>query len=156
MADFVFNYGKGRVAELHKRVDEQDPATSRLVVFIARTAGIEGDAILIDKETVAAIFSGPTTEPANTGYNRKILTEADLVAFAPDHANDRVQVTIPNQTWTAVQAGDGWSAFMTAFDKVTPGADAALEPMTKHDMVVVPDGSDITAQINADGIFRAA
>jgi hypothetical protein len=37
----------------------------------------------------------------------------------------------------------------------TGGTDANLVPLTQHDFAITPDGSDVTAVINAAGFFRA-
>jgi hypothetical protein len=106
---------------------------------------------------VTDLVSGTTNEVTNSGYARKVLTDADIVAFAPDDANDRVDLDIPDQTWTGVAAGDGWNDLVVAYDNdTTGGTDANLVPQTQHDFVVTPDGSDITAQIAAAGFYRAS
>jgi hypothetical protein len=157
MADFVFNIAKGRVAELYNRVDINDPAASVLVILILATAGIETDAVLKDVDTVTALVAGTTNEVTNTGYARKTLTDTDIVAFAPDDTNDRVDLDIPDQTWTAVSAGDGWNDFVVGYDNDSAaGTDANIVPLTQHDFVLTPDGSDITAQIAVAGFFRAS
>jgi hypothetical protein len=157
MADFVFNIAKGRVAELYNRVDTNDPTNSVLVILILATAGIETDAVLKDVDTVTALVAGTTNEVTNTGYARKTLTDTDIVAFAPDDTNDRVDLDIPDQTWTAVAAGDGWNDFVVNYDNdSTAGTDANIVPLTQHDFVLTPDGSDITAQIAVAGFFRAS
>ena len=157
MADQVFNIALGRVAELYNRVDLNDPANSALIVVVLATTGIETDAVLKDKDDLAAVVSGTTNEVTNTNYARKVLTDADIVAFAPDDTNDRVDLDIPDQTWTAVAAGDGWNDLLVCYDSdTTAGTDANIVPLTMHDFVVVPDGSDITAQIAAAGFYRAS
>jgi hypothetical protein len=157
MADFVFNIAKGRVAELYNRVDTNDPTNSVLVILILATSGIETDAVLKDVDTVTALVAGTTNEVTNTGYARKTLTDTDIVAFAPDDTNDRVDLDIPDQTWTAVAAGDGWNDFVVNYDNdSTAGTDANIVPLTQHDFVLTPDGSDITAQIAVAGFFRAS
>jgi len=157
MANQIFNIALGRVAELYNRVDLNDPANSALIIVILATAGIETDAVLKDKDALSDVVSGTTNEVTNTGYARKTLTDADIVAFAPDDTNDRVDLDIPDQTWTAVAAGDGWNDFMVCFDSdTTAGTDANIVPLSLHDFVLVPDGSDITAQIAATGFYRAS
>jgi len=157
MADFVFNIAKGRVAELYRRVDINDPTNSAIIILILATSGIESDATLKDVDTVTALVAGTTNEVTNSGYARKTLTDADIVAFSPDDTNDRVDLDIPDQTWTAVAAGDGWNDLVTTYDSdTTAGTDANIEPMTQHDFVVTPDGSDITAQVATAGFFRAS
>ena len=157
MADFVFNIAKGRVAELYNRVKTNDPANSALVIVILATAGLETDAVLKDKDTLADVLAGTTDEATNTNYVRKVLTDVDLVAFAPDDVNDRVDLDFTDQTWTSVLAGSGWSKLLVCYDPdTTVGTDANIIPLTAHDFVVTPDGSSITAQINVAGFFRAA
>lgn len=157
MADFVFNISKGRVAELYNRVDTNDPTNSALIVLVLATSGLESDATLLDVDTVTALVAGTTNEVTNSGYARKTLTDSDLSAMTPDDTNNRMDLDIADQTWTGVAAGDGWSKLVIAYDSdTTGGTDANIVPLTAHDFVVTPDGSDITAQIAAAGFFRAA
>ena len=157
MANQVFNIALGRVAELYNRVDLNDPANSALIIVILATAGIETDAVLKDKNDLADVLVGTTNEVTNTGYARKTLTDVDIVAFAPDDTNDRVDLDIPDPTWTAVAAGDAWNDLLVCSDNdTTLGTDANIVPLTMHDFVVTPDGSDITAQIAATGFYRAS
>lgn len=157
MADFVFNVAKGRAAEFYNRVENNDPASSALIVLVLATAGLETDAVLKDMATVTALVAGSTNEVTNSGYARKVLTDVELAAFAVDNTNDRVDIDIPDQTWTAVAAGDGWSKLIVAYDNDTAsGTDLNIIPMTAHDFVITPDGSDIVAQIAASGFFRAS
>ena len=157
MADFVFNIALGRVAELYNRVDTNDPANSAIVIVVLSSSGIESDIALKDKATLADLLAGSTNEVTNTGYARKILTDSELVAFAPDMNNDRVDLDIPDQTWTGVDSGDDWSDIVVCFDPdITSSNDANIIPMTLHDFVSKPDGSDITARVNASGFFRAS
>lgn len=159
MANFVFNVSLGRAAELYNRVDSNDPAASALIVGLVASTGVESDATLKDSTALDDVFGGATNESTNTGYARKVLTDADIVAFAADHANDRVDLDIPDQTWTGV-ANDGTAGIgdlFTAYDGDTAaGTDANIIPMTWHDFAVTPDGSDITAQIAAAGFYRAS
>lgn len=145
MANFVFNVAKGKAAE--KVAD----ATTSVGVLILRTAALESDATLQDKTTVADLLSGTTDEATNTGYARKTSVTGTVTV---DQANDRTDVDIPDQTWTAVAAGDGWSKLVIFLDE--GGTDATRIPLTAHDFVVTPDGSDITAQIAAAGFYRAS
>jgi len=159
MANQIFNIALGRVAELYNRVDTNDPANSALIIVLLASTGIETDAVLKDKDDLAAVVAGTTNEATNTGYARKVLTDADIVAFAPDDTNDRVDLDIPDQTWTAV-ANDGTGAigdFLVCYDSdTTTGTDANIVPLTMHDFAVTPDGSDITAQIATAGFYRAS
>lgn len=157
MADFVFNIAKGRVGELYRRVDGNDPTASALVIVVLATSGLETDAVLIDKDTLADVVAGTTNEVTNTNYARKVLTDTDLAAASPDDTNDRADYDIPDQTWTSVAAGDGWSKLLVCYDSDTAaGTDANIIPLTAHDFVVTPDGNNIVAQVNAAGFYRAS
>jgi hypothetical protein len=157
MADFVFNRAKGSVAAFYNRVDTNDPSTATIIVLILATAGIEADDTLNNKDDVADLVSGASNEVTNSGYARKELSDTDLTAFSPDDTNNRVDLDIPDQTWTAVASGDGWNDFVTAYAPTgNGGADSGKTPLTQHDFVVVPDGSDIVAQIAAAGFYRAS
>lgn len=155
MANLVFNVALGRAAEFFNRIDSNDPAAAELVIMVLATAGLEADSVLRDKTTFADIVSGTTNEVTNGGYAKKVLTDAD-VAFVVDHANDRVDLDIADQTWTGVAAGDGWSKLIIGYDPVGTQTMTDIIPMTMHDFVVTPDGSDITAQIAATGFYRAS
>lgn len=156
MADFVHNVGKGSVAGYYQRVDGNDPANSALIVVVIDANG-DTDAAMMDRETLGALLGGTANEVTNSGYARKTLTDADLTAFAADHTNNRVDLDIPDQTWTAVAAGDPWTDLLVCYDgDTTGGADTAIVPLTNHDFAVTPSGTDIVAQIAAAGFFRAA
>lgn len=156
MANQVFNIALGRVAELYNRVDTNDPTNSALIVIAWNSSAT--DAVIKDLDTVAAIEADANTaEVTNSGYARKTLTDADIVAFAPDDTNDRVDLDIADQTWTSVAAGSAWTDLSINFDSdTTAGTDSNIVPCTWHDFSVTPDGSDITAQIAAAGFYRAS
>jgi hypothetical protein len=156
MADIVYNIAKGRAAELYNRVDLNDPANS-VILVCAIAAGSTTDASFRDFDTLAQSLpgAGGAAEATNSGYARKSLTDTDVVALAPDDTNDRMDCDLPDQTWTAVAAGTNWTDLIIGYDNdSTTGTDANVVPLTLHDFVVTPDGSDITAQINV--FFRAS
>lgn len=155
MANLIFNRGLGRATQLYDNIDSNNPANSAFVVIVFNSTAT--DATIKDLDDVAAIEADANTaEVTNSGYARKVLTDADLVAWAPDDTNDRVDLDIPDQTWTAVAAGSGWTDICIAYDNdTTTGTDSALIPITWHDFVVTPSGTDIVAQIAAAGFFRA-
>lgn len=154
MANFVYNIALGRVAELYNRVDSNDPANSALIIVVI-DAGATSDATFKDLDTLSSVL-GSATERNSNGWARKTLTDADIVAFAPDDANDRVDLDIPDQTWTAVTSGAATDLVLCYDSDTTGGTDANIVPLTQHDFAVTPDGSDITAQIAAAGFYRAS
>lgn len=157
MANQVFNVALGRVAELYNRVDTNDPTNSVIVIVALDSSGIQSDAALKDMDTLSALLAGSTDEVTNSGYARKVLNNTDIVAFAPDDTNNRVDLDIPDQTWTSVGAGTNWSDVVICYDPdSTSGTDASIIPMTMHDFVTTPSGSDITLEVGSNGFYRAS
>lgn len=158
MTDHVFNRSKGRVTEFAERVIANDPTNAVFVIDLLATTGLESDAVLKDKDTFADLVSGTTNFATGTGWARKTLDQGGGIVITYDDTNDRTDVDVPDQTWTAVaDAADDVSRLAFGYDSdSTAGTDATIVPMTQHDFVVQPDGSDIIAQIAAAGFFRAA
>jgi hypothetical protein len=152
MSDFVFNTAKGRVAEFVNRVQSNDPSTARLVIIPLETSGLEAASALIDSVSVSEVLDGATNEQSTMG--RKYLTDSDLSAVAADMTNDRMDVDIPDITWTGA-TGNAISALVVAYDPAT-SADSAIIPLTYHDFAITPDGSDVVAQVPATGFYRAS
>ncbi len=155
MADTVFNIAKGRVVELFNRVDTNDPANSAIII-VPVDVGATSDATIKDFDTLAAVLAGGVTERAATGWNRKTLTDADITMPAPDDANDRYDIDIADQTWTAVTAGAVTDLLICYDSDTTGGTDANIIPLCLHDFAITPDGSDVLATINVAGFFRAS
>ena len=157
MADFVFNVAKGRVHELARNVDAGSPANSRLVVVAIKASGIEADDTLNNYDDLAALLTATNDEATNSGYTRKELAGAD-VTVTVDDTNNRVDIDISDQTWTGVQTtGGAWAKLLVCYDADNAaGTDSNIIPLTAHDFAVTPDGSDIVAQINASGFYRAS
>lgn len=153
MADLVFNIAKGKVHQYCENVDAGSPANARLKVIPLETSGLEADATLKDYNDLAALLAGTSNEQTTMG--RKTLTASD-VTITVDDTNDRIDIDLPDLTWVAA-AGNAISKLVIVYcpDGVTPGADNTFIPLTAHDFVVTPDGSDVVAQVNAAGLFRA-
>ena len=158
MTDTVANIAKGAVAEYVRRVNNNDPANSALVVVALKAAGLETHAVLKDYATLAAVLAASNDEATNTGYARKVLTDTDLADPTIDTTADKVLAIIGDQTWTTVQAtGGAWGMLVVCYDAdTTSGTDANLVPLTFHDFAVTPDGTDIVADFSAtEGFFQA-
>lgn len=155
MANFVFNVSKGRAAEFATRVKNGDPAAARLYVIPLLATGLETQTALEDSLTYAEVIDGTTDEATAGGWNRKTITAA-MLTITTDMVNNRVDVDMDDQTWTAVSASNNTGALVVCFASVASPTDTQLIPMTHHDFVVNTDGSDVTAQINAAGFFRAS
>lgn len=154
MGNIVFNIALGRIVEFYVRVDGNDPANSAFII-IPIDAGATSDATFKDDDTLSAVL-GHATERSTNGWNRKVITDADISAFAPDDANDRVDLVIPDQTWTAVAGAGGASTdVVVSYDSdTTTGTDANQVPCTLHDFPITPDGSDVIMDVPATGFLR--
>jgi hypothetical protein len=152
MANIVFNIAKGRGVEYYNRVENNDPANSAFVLVPLETTGLETDAVLIDKDDLAALLSGTTNEQTTMG--RKTLTDADLAALpAPDDTNDRFDISLPTVTWVAA-AGNPISKMVVCYDSdTTGGTDANIIPVCMFDCVLTPGGADF--QLTGGVFYRA-
>lgn len=146
MADFVYNIALGRAVE--KVVD----APNSLLVLLLKAA--EADDALRDHDELNALLGAAgNTEADFTNYARKTgLSETVTL----DDTNNRVDIDVPDQTWTS--AGNGTNNTLT--DLIVAVEESAAEtgriPLTNHDFSVTTDGSDITAQFDANGFYRAS
>lgn len=148
MADVVANIALGRVVHYCTL----PAAADALIVIPLETAGLVADATLKDYDDVAAMLAGATNEQTTIG--RKNISASVTVTI--DDVSEWVDVDIPDQTWTGA-AGNPVSKLCVAYDADTgAGTDANVVPLTYHDFVVTPDGSDLTAQIAVAGFFRAS
>lgn len=152
MSDFVHNLAKGRFAEWAERSRTGDDANGALVIIPWNTTAT--DATLRDLDTVAAIEADANTaERTANGWNRKTIADGSITVTIDD-TNDRVDVDVADQTWTAVTA-DAVTDIGVAWDKdTTAGTDSNILPGTWHDFSLTPDGSDITATIAV--LYRAS
>lgn len=142
MGQIVFNIALGRVRELYNRVKSDDPGNSALILVPLETSGLESDAVLKDKDTLADVLAGATNEQTTMG--RKTLTQAELAALpAPDDTADTVSLALPTTIWSAA-SGNGISKIAVCYDPdTTAGTDSSIVPLTAFDFVQVPSGSDI-------------
>ncbi len=145
MADAIFNISKGAFVEM---IRDTGVKTLVMLLKVAQT-----DITLNDHEDVAAMLAAANTEAVFTSYARK---EAITETVTVDHPNERVDVDIPDQTWSPAGNGanDTLVKLFSAYENAA--ADATRIPMSHHDFAVLTDGSDLTAQVNAAGLMRAA
>jgi len=153
MADVVFNISLGEVKKYAKL---DGGANDALIVVLLKSAGIEADATIRDHDDLAALLAAANDEADFTNYARKTITSATITV---DDTNNRVDIDIADQTWTAAGGGTNntLAALLVNYDPdTTAGTDSTVVPLTKHDFSVTTDGSDLTAQIAAAGFFRAS
>lgn len=152
--NWVHNNAKFRAAELFRRVDGNDPANSAIVLVPMSAIGTEAqgqDIVDLASLEADANFAERTTG----GWVRKVLTDADLAAPAPDHTNNRYPITLPQVTWTGPTAGNDTAGLAVCYDgDTTAGTDSNIEVLTVHDFVVATDGNDVI--LNAGDAARAS
>lgn len=147
MSNFIYNQAKGKFAEWAARVIANDPTNA--VFVLEAVASTATDATLMDLDDFAAIEADANTaEVTQSGYARKSFNESNITVTIDD-TNDRVDVDVADQTWTAVASGgSAWTDLIFGYDSdSTAGTDSAIKPVSQHDFGITPDGSDITATI---------
>lgn len=143
MADIVFNVAKGAAAEKVR----DDP--TKLGVLLLKTA--ETDAAMRDRTTVADLLAG-STEANFSGYARKTGITGTVTV---DQTNDRVDVSIPDQTWAAAGgAVNNTLAKLVVFYEEA-AADSGRIPLVALDFVATTDGNDLTARFTQGAFLRA-
>lgn len=142
MTDQVFNIAKGAVAEKFR-----DAAANGILLLMEAN---EADATLVDYDDLAALFvPAGNTEASATGYVRKTGLTGTVTV---DDSNERVDIDMPDQTWSSIGPGTALTKMITAYEDAA--ADATRVPGSHHDFVITPNGGDITANINASGVSR--
>lgn len=145
MADGVFNISKGALME-----KVRDAATNVLILLLKVN---EAEATLVDRTDVAALLAAANTEADFTNYSRKTGLTGTLTV---DNTNNRVDLDLPDQTWTTAGGATNNTLTKAISAYQDAAADATRVPMTHHDFAATTDGSDLTMQVNAAGIARAA
>lgn len=153
MAAIVMNIAKGRVVEFYHRVENNDPANSAFLLIPIEATGLETDAVLRDKATLADFLAGTTNEQTTMG--RKVLTDVELAAIpSPDNTGDKFVVSLPTTVFAAA-AGNAVAKMLVAFDyDTTSGTDSSIVPCTLFDYSLVPTGLD--AEVTGGPFFEAA
>jgi hypothetical protein len=144
MSDIVFNTAKGAVAE-----KVRDDAT-KIGVLLLKVA--ESDALMKDRTTIADLLAG-STEANFTNYARKTPLTATLTV---DQANDRVDVSVPNQTWTTAGGATNNTLVKAIVFYDEGGTDGTRIPLVALDFAPTTDSSDLTLQFAAAGFYRAS
>jgi hypothetical protein len=150
VAPFVFNMGKGRVS-----ADARLPlANDALVAVLLQSAGLETDAVLLDKDTMTDVVSGATDEATFAGYARQVLTG---VVVTVDDVNNRVDIDCNDPTWSPT-AGQALGKIAIFYDPdTTGGTDADLIPEVADDFVLTtPPTGTVSYAVAGAGFFRAS
>lgn len=156
MANIVFNIAKGEVNAYTKRVVNNDPANSALVVVLLKTA--EADGVLQDYNTLGDILAGANTEADFTNYSRKILTNTELSLPTVDDSGNQQFSDAPDLTYASAggAVNNAIVKMLICYDSdTTSGTDANLVPLVAIDWVITTDGNDLVAVFGSTGFFGA-
>jgi hypothetical protein len=159
MANGVFNIARGKLAFYYYAVENSlvvtaagtpaftSAADSALVIVLLETTGLEADDVLNNYDDLASLLAASNNEQTNQA--RKVLTDTDLAAVpAPNDTANTLNLISPDTVWTAL-AGNPISKLLVCFRPNAAAADSAIVPLTYHDWVVIPDGTDVTADVSA-------
>ena len=149
MADFVYNVALWEIDRANW--DDGDAATIdiRSILF----EDLEADDAARDHDDVAALLAATgTNESDATSYARYDHTTQTRTV---DDTNNRVDFDLNDAAFGAIGNGNNDTITdITTYDHET--TDAASEPVSNHDAVFTTDGSSVTIQWNAAGVWRAA
>lgn len=154
MANLMFNVAKGKAGQYFDNVENNSPAGCLIRIFAIDANG-ETDDNMIDTDNMTALFATLANEVTNTNYTNKSVAAANIT-ITLDDTNNRLDVDIDDQTWSSIASGDSWTDLVVAYDPNGSDTDANTIPISLHDFAVTPDGSDIIAQIDAAGVYRAS
>lgn len=161
MAAEIPNIAKGRIAEFQHRVNDNDPANSAFVIVLLRAA--ESNATLRDYDDLGTLLAAAGNTEADftdgvTPYARKVITDVDVAAPTVDDTNDRVDLDMPNQTWSDA-GGVANNPIVKALNNFDPdttgGTDADIIPCGIYDTDITTNGSDLILEFAAAGWARA-
>lgn len=160
MGNIVFNIAKGEVNAYSKRVKNNDPANSALVLVLLKTS--EADGPLQDYDTLGDILAaggGTANVEANfTNYARKVITDATMLLTVVDDAGNQQYSDVPDQTYVSAggAVNNALSRILVCYDPdTTAGTDANITPLVALDWAITTDGNDLVAQFAANGFFSA-
>lgn len=148
MADFVFNVAKGAAVGMLRATFGTPPGLGWDVgVMVLKDTTAVVDSTLVDLDTVAAILA-VYDEAAASGYARKTITNTAVQSansnLAPDDAADAAEMTLPDQTWSSVAAGETWVKLIVYAEPTTSPTDSNRVPLTAHDMNIATSGASLT------------
>jgi hypothetical protein len=147
----VFNVSKGKLAYYATL----PAANDALIVVLLKSSGLVADSVMIDYDDLAAVLAGASDEADFANYARKTVTAS--VTVTVDDTNDRVDIDMPDQTYTAATTGQSLGKLLVCYDSdTTGGTDSGIIPLTYHDFTATTDGNDLVATIAAAGFARAA
>lgn len=155
MASEICNQGLGDINGTADRVNNNDPANA--VLSLSLWVSTATDATIRDVDDIAALeATALVTEAADGSYARIVLDDTDIGATTVDDGADTRSFDIADQVWSSLAGGELITKMAVGYDSdSTGGTDANIVLFAHYDFVVTPNGGDVTAQINASGLWSA-
>jgi hypothetical protein len=156
MGTLLANVALGRANELAARVDGNDPVNSVFVLVLC--TGSETDDNLGDATTLAAAIALAVNESTATNYARITLSDTSIGATTVNNTSNTRSFDIADQTWSSLggASNDTLTRLLIGYDSdSTGGTDSNIELVGIYDFSITTNGGDITATINASGLWTA-
>jgi hypothetical protein len=150
MADLILNEALGFSRQLIQNVEDNSPAAAVLRIHAWDGTGSTDETIrdvtdgnVDDIEAVASV-----AEVTNGGYANIPMDETDITIVVDD-TNNRVDITLVDQTFSSILAGDAWTDITLSYDSLGTDVDTGVKVLWWLDFVVTPNGGDITVDFPA-------
>lgn len=154
MANFWYNTGKLRMWA--GATGEVDLIANATVKVMALETDSEDDAHeFIGDVLVAGVEVTSTGYTAGYGGAGRIALASK--ALAVDQTNNRAEFDCANVTWSAISraAAESWVAFLIVKEVTNDAASPVLAHIdTATGIPLIPNGSDITLTIDAEGLLQ--
>ena len=127
-----------------------DAAANGIVMLLKAN---EAEATLVDRTDITDMLAeAGTTETTATDYGRNTGLTGTVTI---DNTNDRSEVDLVDQTWTAIGNGTNDTLTKAIVCYEDAAADATRIPMSHHDFAITTSNNDLTIQFAATGFGRA-
>ena len=145
MADYVFNAGKGRVAEL------ANTAPNAINLLVLKAANSQ--AVNEDYDTLSALLGDASnTEADFTNYARVDLAN---VTYTVNDTTNKAEVDCDDVVFSSA-GGATNNTCVSVVIYEDNASDSLSIPLVHLDAAFTTDGNDVTLQFNAAGFYEAS
>jgi hypothetical protein len=144
MANIVPNESLGLTRRYLQNVEDDSPAASLIRIHAWVITAADTNIIDMTGNTVQALEAlADVAEATNTDYANQSFDDADITIDVND-ANNRIDISYSDVTFTSVDTGDDWTHITTSYDASGSDTDANTEVLHVLEFVVSPNGGDVT------------
>ena len=141
---FIFNVAKGKV----NYYTTLPAASDSIIIVPLELTGLEAEAAMQDYAVLSTLLAGTSNEQTTVG--RLTLTATSNV----DNTNNWGYSDFSDTAFVAA-TGSAIGALLVCYVPTSGAADSAIIPLTKHDFVATPNGTDISVLVPSTGFYRA-